>query len=507
MVQARGHAYTLPEISAFILRRLRDYATMQTGAPITRAVITVPAHFNELQRAATKIAGRIAGLEVLRVINEPTAAALAYGLSRGERKRVAVYDFGGGTFDCTVLDLSDTVYEVLSTCGDSFLGGDDIDTALALRMREHLLRTTRFDAGEPAAFDRLRSAAEDLKLQLTHTEQARVAIPELGFGALGRPIHFEYALSRAEFNALATPFVERTMQKTQEALSLAGVSASSIDHVVLVGGSTRSPLVQARVGQLFGRAPLQSINVDEVVALGAAQQAASLSDFGKRQALPEPPPIFDAAKPSVFPAPPSAYALNTTLAIGPGAGSGLTGGRGSQPPIHAHAHAPSQPPAVMFAQQQTQLNPLASTLPILVDVTPHALVVETAGGFSDVLVPRNARIPCGRTRRFSLSHDGQTSVRIRVAQGGSAKFNENTFLGEVLLSGLRAAARGEVVLSVSFELDEGGLLKVSARDMATQHEANATLRLIGFAGSIEGMQQRLDQTALTGRASVPPQQH
>jgi molecular chaperone DnaK len=498
LVAARGSTYTLPEISAFVLRHLREYASMRTGAVIEHAVITVPAHFNELQRAATKIAGKIAGLEVMRVINEPTAAALAYFRDGTTKKRVAVYDFGGGTFDCTILDLGESVYEVLATCGDSFLGGDDIDNEIALRMREQLLMSARIDAlADMQIFDRLRSAAEEVKIQLSQREHAQVQLQELAFGIMGKPVHLDFGLSRRDFNALATSFVDRTLVKTQEALALAGVSVSEIDHVIMVGGSTRTPIVHARIADFFGQAPLTHVNVEHAVAIGAAYQAAALSDAGRRRSIPHPPPLFDPSRLNVVPgsAPPG-HDPSRTLS--------LEGRDTLTIPRTAIISPPTRssvpPPLPALGADATQ-----RMAPVLVDVTPRALVVETAGGFSDVLIPRNARIPCGRARQFTLGKDNQTIVRIRVAQGESARFVENTYLGEVVLSGLRAAPRGEVVLSVSFELDEGGLLRVSARDLGTAKEANATLQLVGISGSLDAMKARNMQSTLSARISVAPE--
>jgi molecular chaperone DnaK len=496
LVAARGSTYTLPEISAFVLRHLREYASMRTGALIEHAVITVPAHFNELQRAATKIAGKIAGLEVMRVINEPTAAALAYFRDGTAKKRVAVYDFGGGTFDCTILDLGESVYEVLATCGDSFLGGDDIDNEIALRMRDQLLSSTRVDAfSDMQIFDRLRSAAEELKIQLSQRDHAQIQLQELAFGAFGKPVHLDFGLNRRDFNALANGFVDRTLLKTQEALALAGVSVTEIDHVIMVGGSTRAPIVHARLAEFFGQAPLAHVNVEHAVAIGAAYQAAALSDAGRRRSIPQPPPLFDPARPNPQGSAPPGADPSRTLSLDGRDTRGMRSPLASRPPS-------APPPLPHFDDDVTQ-----RAAPVLVDVTPRALVVETAGAFSDVLIPRNARVPCGRTRQFTLGKDNQTIVRIRVAQGESARFAENTYLGEVILSGLRAAPRGEVVLSVSFELDEGGLLKVSARDLGTAKEAHATLQLVGISGSLDAMKARNMQTTLSARVSVAPEPH
>ncbi len=240
VVVARGHEYTLPEISAFVLTRAKQIAEKALGEKVDRAVVTVPANFNELQRAATKVAGRVAGLDVMRIINEPTAAALAYGLGRSSKERIAVYDFGGGTFDCTLLDLSGNVFEVLATAGDSFLGGDDLDVAIAERMAEAFVRAHRYDArNDPQAFERLRAAAEAIKIDLSASERTRTRLQELAFAG-GGPLDLEFAMTRAELEVLAAPLVERTFAVCQEALSIAGLPVTSFDKVILVGGRPAS---------------------------------------------------------------------------------------------------------------------------------------------------------------------------------------------------------------------------------------------------------------------------
>ena len=840
IVHARGQDFTLPEISAFVLRRIRQVASLAVGVSVDKAVITVPAHFNELQRASTKVAGRVAGLEVMRILNEPTAAALAYGLGRTGRERVAVYDFGGGTFDCTILDLNGSVYEVLATAGDSFLGGDDVDQAIAWRMADEILAKHRFDArSDPQSYERLRASAEELKMLLSIHPEATVQIPEVAYGVGGRALDVTFSMNRAEFDALVAPLVDRTFTATQDALGVARLSPSSVDKVILVGGSTRIPLVRRRVEAFFGSRPLDDLNPDEVVAVGAAIQAAALTDATRKQDIPPPPPLLRASdpspstqsgpgfgppssitqspttaaqefgtlsspgasapvRPSQMPSgnfgaidepptmhsstgvrvdaealtnqvrlpgdlptqsavaishsspfgavddddipsivssvaagfgslegdnvpslvsnvsvtasllgapqlpvpaprgfgeidegpqntintmnlPPMRPAAPTALGVAPPAGQraipptmvstqrssqapipqgqgplppGATQRLPSQPPqappaprapsqappgrapsvppplppqaqsmqhaptqaAPAYPQSPSQAPAppgatqrlpqqpsapppleislgATFApttapmpQQPTQpppfpaakstapplggqgfpqqgfppppqqqgfpqqqqgfpqqqqgfpqqqqhqgfpqqqgfgvppgaamlgqnpavpANPYVSPQatsqlqPVLVDVTPRALVVETAGGFTDTLIPRNARIPCDRTRRFATGRDGQTSVRIRVGQGESPRFAENTYLGEVELSGLRAALRGEVLVEVTFVLDEGGLLQVRAKDAATGQEARATLQLVGVANDsqLQDMISKITSAPMSG---------
>ncbi len=296
LVHARGKDFTLPEISAFILKRAKQIAETALGEQVARAVITVPAHFNELQRASTKVAGRVSGLEVLRILNEPTAAALAYGLGRVGSERIAVYDFGGGTFDCTLLDLNNNVFEVLATAGDTFLGGDDIDAAIAERMAERLLKQHRIDAkADPGTWERLRAAAEDLKMTLSTRDQAQVKVSDLGYGVGGAALSLTFTMTRGELDQLIQPLVERTFRVTQDALALARLTPTSFDKVVLVGGSSRIPLVRRRVEAFFGAPPMDRINPDEVVAMGAAIQASALTDGAGKRPIPAPPPVPSAS--------------------------------------------------------------------------------------------------------------------------------------------------------------------------------------------------------------------
>jgi molecular chaperone DnaK len=650
LVLARGQEYTLPEISAFVLRRAKELAERALGEMVDRAVITVPANFNELQRAATKVAGRVAGLDVLRIINEPTAAALAYGLGRSAKERIAIYDFGGGTFDCTLLDLSGNVFEVLATAGDTFLGGDDLDVAIAERMSESFLRNHRYDPRTDAqAFERLRSAAELLKIDLSAHERTQTKLREVAFGVGGAPLDLDFGMTRDELEMLATPLVERTFAVCQDALSVARLPVSAFDKIILVGGSTRIPLVRRRVEQFFGAEPNDRVNPEEVVAIGAAIQAAALTEVARRRSIPSAP--VPAARWSSYPSippspsddgegsedvtvatdltalmaerektsPPMAPAPDrrrtTTRLIVPSSVPGATTtartpsvagvapeqlattraydpARAAPPPPSAaslppfsearppppqtdprrirvdqtqHAEraygsvspkplrtlsstqplaekaagarvnlpasvaeglptpqsfpppglaaalvhpATTQPLATVQTPLRTPMQPSIKALqvplhpappqqpatltPVLVDVTPHALVVETVGGWCDVVVQRNAKIPCERSRAFATSSDMQTIVRVRVGQGADPTFSQNTYLGEVELLDLRAAPRGQVTILVRFEVDESATLKVFATDSATGRQAHATLQLVGIAGaqSISSMAAR-----------------
>jgi len=276
-VEIRGKRYSPPEISARILMKLKRAAEEYLGEKVTEAVITVPAYFNDSQRQATKDAGKIAGLEVKRIVNEPTAAALAYGLDKGKDHLIAVYDFGGGTFDISVLEVGDKVVEVVSTNGDTHLGGDDIDQ----RVMDWLVSEFRKDTGIDVAKDkmvvqRLKEAAEKAKIELSSVSETEINLPFLTADASG-PKHLQIKLSRAKLEQLMMDLVDRTIEPCRKCLADAGKSAAQIDEVVLVGGSTRIPLVLKKMKEFFGKDPHKGVNPDEVVALGAAVQAGVLS--------------------------------------------------------------------------------------------------------------------------------------------------------------------------------------------------------------------------------------
>ncbi len=268
-VQVGQKRYSAPELSAFVLRRLKSIAEQALGRPVSKAVITVPAYFNDAQRQATKDAGRLAGLQVLRIVNEPTAAALAYGLDKGASGKVAVYDFGGGTFDISILHLHEGLTEVLATGGDTHLGGDDIDLALVEQLAAGLARQGLDVRGQPELLQRLRKDAIALKIALSEAETAERTLDLAPLTS--RPVQWQMA--RAELEAVIAPLVERTLAPCRQALRDAGVQPADLSEVVLVGGSTRIPLVRQRVQELFGRPPHCELDPDQVVALGAAVQA------------------------------------------------------------------------------------------------------------------------------------------------------------------------------------------------------------------------------------------
>ena len=275
-VEARGQKYAPSQISAFVLQKIKEYAESYLGEKIEKAVITVPAYFNDSQRQATKDAGKIAGLDVLRIINEPTAAALAYGMDKKSSGTIAVYDLGGGTFDISILEIGDGVFEVKSTNGDTFLGGEDFDQRLVNYLTDEFKKESGIDLkNDRLALQRLKEAAEKAKIELSSATQTEINLPFITADATG-PKHLNMKLTRAKFESLVDDLIEKTAEPCRKALADAGLSANEISEVILVGGMTRMPKVQEKVKEIFGKEPHKGVNPDEVVAMGAAIQGGVL---------------------------------------------------------------------------------------------------------------------------------------------------------------------------------------------------------------------------------------
>jgi len=395
VVEVDGRQYTPQEISAKTLQAMKAHAEAYLGSKVDSAVITVPAYFDDSQRQATKQAGEIAGLKVERIINEPTAAALAYGLDKKNAHTVAVYDLGGGTFDISILELGEGVFEVKATNGDTHLGGDDFDQVIMNWIMDEFKKENAVDLRkDPQALQRVRDSAEKAKIELSSAMEAEISQPYITQQD-GTPLHLNLKLSRAKLESLVDDLIQRTITPVKAALKDAKKDVKDIDEIVMVGGMTRMPKVLETVKNFFGKEPNRSVNPDEVVAIGAAIQGGVLTGDVKDV--------------------------------------------------------------------------------VLLDVTPLTLGLETLGSVMTPLIERNTTIPTSKSQVFSTAADNQTSVEIHVLQGERPMASDNKTLGRFILDGIPPAPRGVPQVEVSFDIDASGILKVSAKDKATNKTQHITI--------------------------------
>lgn len=388
-------SFAAEEISAQVLRKLVNDANKYLGEKVEKAVITVPAYFNDSQRQATKDAGKIAGLEVLRIINEPTAASLAYGLDKKNNETILVFDLGGGTFDVSILEVGDGVFEVLSTSGDTRLGGDDFDEKIVKWLLDEFEKEENCSIREDSqALQRLTEAAEKAKIELSNLSETEINLPFITATRDGAK-HIAKKLTCAKFESLCSDLFDRCRIPVENALKDAKLNPNQIDEVVLVGGSTRIPAVKKLVKDMLGKEPNETVNPDEVVAIGAAIQAGVLS--GEVKDI------------------------------------------------------------------------------LLLDVTPLSLGVETLGGVTTKIIPRNTTVPTKKSEVFSTAVENQPNVEIHVLQGEREFARDNKSLGNFKLEGILPAPRGVPQIEVTFDIDANGILSVTAKDKGTSKQQSITI--------------------------------
>jgi molecular chaperone DnaK (HSP70) len=511
LIKGRDKSFTPVKVASLILKFVARLAANHLGENVKKAVITVPASFNDLQRKATKLAAENIGLEVIRLVNEPTASALAWGYHRDADATVAVYDLGGGTFDVSILSIGHGVYEVLATRGDSWLGGEDFDNRLVSYVVNMFKSRYKIDIlNDKMAHQRVKTAAERAKIALSEQDQTRIFLPAI-CPDMNRMADVDYTITRSHFEGMVEDLIKQTVETFKQTLADAELTKDDLDNVVLVGGMTRLPLVRQRIEEFLGRSADYSVDPDLAVAMGAAIHAAALEgeqisvaaprssrikpeepagdDFitamlGERPAdvgvsgqdLPVPK---GAPAPRRRPAPKAAAnepeLEDVAVSFTPAAPRELPPPSGPDPEDPAPAPAP--PPGA--AGDPARATARQARAPLLIDVVSQSVGIADMAGLFVPLIPRNSKLPAKMSQVFTTAINNQEAIRISVYQGEERSVKDKVSLGEFSLRGIEKAARGVPQILVTFSIDQSGLFTVSAKDLKTGAEKE--IRLEGLA--------------------------
>jgi molecular chaperone DnaK (HSP70) len=467
-IKGRDKFFTPVKVGSFILKYVSRLAAHFTGEEPKQAVITVPASFNDLQRKATKQAGDNIGLEVIRLVNEPTASALAWGYHREAESTIAIYDLGGGTFDVSILAIGKGVYEVLATRGDSWLGGEDFDNRIVNYVVKMFNSHYNINIlNDKMAHQRLKNAAEAAKIELSTKDTARIFLPVI-CPDLDRTADVDYRITRSHFEGMVEDMVKDTIDTFQKALADAELDKDELDNVILVGGMTRLPLVRRMIEEFMGRPADYTVDPDLAVAIGAAIHAASLE--GEEISLAPPPSLQSKTAPAGKEE--EAAALPPLAAPPPGLPEPGKAGTEWNHEEDAADEPVAAPSEASFADlrgltPEPPEPPLKGRAPLLIDVVSQSVGISDMAGILVPIIPHNTKLPAKLSRVFTTAMDNQEAIRISIFQGEGQYAKNNVLLGEFSLRGIETAPRGAPQILVTFNIDQSGIFTVSAKDLKT----------------------------------------